>query len=346
MADDRPMWGNNRAIATTPGSAIVAVDLGYNFIVKGHHLSMIKDRQFDGREMRGFTQYPNESLVDAWLHMKDLLRSCHRHGLGRGTIIQIFHHGLDEATQAILDGEGIFLYKTHNEAHQLLEDRVLLKLDWSKDIKANPLWKTVAFAERYARWMKQLWRTTPIIECDDKPMGGPKEEEANYAYGGYQGNYYGRSFENWRDRQPRDDNQNLQPREDNPSNSLTPENKLEESEFEKTMREFNHQAAIQDLETKFGRLSDQCSTRPTGSLPSNTQTNPKPNPTNDKPYRPPPARNEHVNAVFTQSGKTYEPPVNPNAKTIIIHDDSEDEADEVESSSSKQAKSDPPPLKA
>ncbi|GJV18970.1 reverse transcriptase domain-containing protein [Tanacetum coccineum] len=34
-------------------------------------------------------------------------------------------------------------------------------------------------------------------ECDDKPIGGPKEEEANYAYGGYRGNYYGRNSGNW-----------------------------------------------------------------------------------------------------------------------------------------------------
>nr|GEY85722.1 hypothetical protein [Tanacetum cinerariifolium] len=94
----------------------------------------------------------------------------------------------------------------------------------------------------------------------------------------------------------------------------------------------------------------QCSTRPTDSLPSNTQTNPKPNPKNDKPYRPPPARNKHVNVVFTRSGKIYDPTVNPNAKTTIIHNDSEDEVDktkkEVEPFDSKQAKSDPPPLKA
>ncbi|GJT94823.1 retrovirus-related pol polyprotein from transposon TNT 1-94 [Tanacetum coccineum] len=63
----------------------------------------------------------------------------------------------------------------------------------------------------------------------------------------------------------------------------------------------NHQAAIHDLETKFGRLSDQDSTRPTGSLPSNTQTNLKHSPFNDKPYRPPFARNEYVNAIFTRS---------------------------------------------
>nr|GEY51058.1 hypothetical protein [Tanacetum cinerariifolium] len=50
------------------------------------------------------------------------------------------------------------------------------------------------------------------------------------------------------------------------------------------------------------------------------------------------------------SGLTYNSPVNPNAKTTIIHDDSEDELDEAEKelepSSSKQAESDPPPLKA
>ena len=38
----------------------------------------------------------------------------------------------------------------------------------------------------------------------------------------------------------------------------------------------NHQASIQDLEQKFGRLSDQFSSRTPGTLPSNTQSNPKP----------------------------------------------------------------------
>ncbi|GJY58146.1 hypothetical protein Tco_0458038 [Tanacetum coccineum] len=46
----------------------------------------------------------------------------------------------------------------------------------------------------------------------------------------------------------------------------------------------------------------------------------------------------------------YDPPVNLYAKTTVIHDDSEDEVDkaekEVELSSSKQTKFDPPPLNA
>ncbi|GJU23846.1 hypothetical protein Tco_1157188 [Tanacetum coccineum] len=185
-------------------------------------------------EIRGFTQQHHESLVDAWIRMKDLLRSCHGHGLGRGTIIQIFYHGLDEPNQTILDAGEIFLYKMPNEAHQLLEDRVLLKLDWSKENKTKPLRKTISFVEgeenspllekmealttRIDSQFKEIRGDMkemrdgcnkcggphPSSDCDDKPMGGPKEEEVNYALkgyrGGYQGNYYGRNSSNWRDR--------------------------------------------------------------------------------------------------------------------------------------------------
>ncbi|GJT98714.1 reverse transcriptase domain-containing protein [Tanacetum coccineum] len=61
----------------------------------------------------------------------------------------------------------------------------------------------------------------------------------------------------------------------------------------------NHQASIQNLETKFDRLADKQSGRPSGSLPSNTQPNPKGH--NSKAYQPPQSRNEHVNVVFTRS---------------------------------------------
>ncbi|GJR42942.1 hypothetical protein Tco_1311045 [Tanacetum coccineum] len=56
-----------------------------------------------------------------------MLRKCHGHGLTKGAIIQIFYHGLDESTQAILDvtaGEN-FLYKSLNQAFQFLEDKAM-----------------------------------------------------------------------------------------------------------------------------------------------------------------------------------------------------------------------------
>ncbi|GJX19481.1 reverse transcriptase domain-containing protein [Tanacetum coccineum] len=72
----------------------------------------------------------------------------------------------------------------------------------------------------------------------------------------------------------------------------------------------NHQASIQNLEEKFDRFADKQSTRPSGSLPSSTQPNPKGS--SSKPYQPPQARNEHVNFIFTRSGKSYDLPTNPN----------------------------------
>nr|GEU37871.1 hypothetical protein [Tanacetum cinerariifolium] len=62
----------------------------------------------------------------------------------------------------------------------------------------------------------------------------------------------------------------------------------------------------------------------------NTQPNPKGS--SSKTYQPPQALNEHVNAVFTQGGKTYDPPINPNDQPndseTPINFDSDDEDDE------------------
>ncbi|GJV40352.1 hypothetical protein Tco_1418792 [Tanacetum coccineum] len=92
----------------------------------------------------------------------------------------------------------------------------------------------------------------------------------------------------------------------------------------------NHQASIQNLETKFDRLADKQSGRPSRSLPSNTQPNPKGH--NSKTYQPLQSRNEHVNAVFTRSGKSYNPPVNlndqQNNSETPINFDSDDEDEE------------------
>ncbi|GKB59083.1 reverse transcriptase domain-containing protein [Tanacetum coccineum] len=86
-------------------------------------------------EIRAFSQHENESLTDAWLRMKEMLQNCHGHNLSKGNIIKIFYHRLSEITQEVLNAAagGIFLYKTPNQAYQLLKDKVLLKLDWAKN---------------------------------------------------------------------------------------------------------------------------------------------------------------------------------------------------------------------
>ncbi|GJU04280.1 hypothetical protein Tco_1114618 [Tanacetum coccineum] len=86
-------------------------------------------------EIRNFSQNICESLTEAWLRLKNMLQKCHGHGLTKGVIIKIFYHCLDKPTQAILDvtAEGIFLYKSPNQAFQLLEDKAMD----SKDISLN-----------------------------------------------------------------------------------------------------------------------------------------------------------------------------------------------------------------
>ncbi|GKA90297.1 reverse transcriptase domain-containing protein [Tanacetum coccineum] len=153
--------------------------------------------------IRAFSQHENESLTDSWLRMKEMLKNCHGHNLSKGNIIKIFYHDLNEITQEVLNtaAGGIFLYKTPNQAYQLLEDKVLLKLDWAKNhYTKSSLKKTVAFiaegngnsdtdkimARMDAMTMKmdaqykefQSRSKQPNLDDDDIPMS--REEEAKF----------------------------------------------------------------------------------------------------------------------------------------------------------------------
>ncbi|GJU76398.1 reverse transcriptase domain-containing protein [Tanacetum coccineum] len=124
-------------------------------------------------EIRAFSQHENESRTDAWLQVLN-------------------------ATTG-----GIFLYKTPNQAYQLLEDKVLLKLDWAKNQKTkSSLKKTIAFDDegssnsdtdkimarmdtmtikmdsQYKELQSRAKKPTPDLDDDDIPMSC--EEEAKF----------------------------------------------------------------------------------------------------------------------------------------------------------------------
>ncbi|GJV23827.1 hypothetical protein Tco_1376522 [Tanacetum coccineum] len=225
--DDEPMWAADRVVALTPGFAITIPETANEFAIKGNHLTLVKENKFDGRikidphkhiheflgicdmvkyrdtenevvrlmiffppalfdrihgEIRALSQHENESLNDDWLRMKEMLRNCHVLNAAAG---------------------GIFLYKTPNQACQLLEDKVLLKLDWDKNQKTKPsLKKTVAFADegssnsdtnkimarmdamamkidaQYKEFQSRSRQLNPDHNDDDIPMS--REEEAKF----------------------------------------------------------------------------------------------------------------------------------------------------------------------
>ncbi|GJW09197.1 hypothetical protein Tco_1571620 [Tanacetum coccineum] len=114
--DNEPMWAADHVVALTPGSAITIPKTAKEFAIKGNALKLCQ-----------------------WSTI-----------LSKGNIIKIFYHGLNKITQEVLNAAagGIFLYKTPNQAYQLLKDKVLLKLDWAKNQKTkSSLKKIVAFAD-------------------------------------------------------------------------------------------------------------------------------------------------------------------------------------------------------
>ncbi|GKB83128.1 hypothetical protein Tco_0950023 [Tanacetum coccineum] len=145
--DDEPIWAADRVVTPTPGLTITIPTTANELAIKDFSPALFN--RLLG-EIRGFSQHEHETLTDAWLRMKELLINFHRHGLTKCNIMKIFYHSLNEITQKALNvaAIGIFLYKTLDQAYQLLEDKVLRKLDWDKNQKSKTLIrKTIAFAD-------------------------------------------------------------------------------------------------------------------------------------------------------------------------------------------------------
>ncbi|GJR39209.1 hypothetical protein Tco_1214893 [Tanacetum coccineum] len=115
----------------------------------GNHLTLVKGNQFDGR-----------TKTDPHRHIHEFLRICdmfkYKDTENEAIRLMMFSLSLTgeaktcEITQEVLNAAtgGIFLYKTPNQAYHLLEDKVLLKLDWAKSQKTkSSIKKTVAFAD-------------------------------------------------------------------------------------------------------------------------------------------------------------------------------------------------------
>ncbi|GJX70035.1 reverse transcriptase domain-containing protein [Tanacetum coccineum] len=110
-------------------------------------------------EIRAFSQHENESLTDAWLRMKEMLRNCHGHNLSKGNIIKIFYHGLNEITQEVLNAAARGPDKTDT-------DKIIARMDAMK-IKIDAQYKEL-----------QSRTKQPKPDLDDIPMS--REEEAKF----------------------------------------------------------------------------------------------------------------------------------------------------------------------
>ncbi|GJW57509.1 hypothetical protein Tco_0104240 [Tanacetum coccineum] len=176
--DDEPMWAADRVVAPTPGSAITIPETANEFAIKV---------QNEGCP-------PNDEFPITHLGSKIWLDE-----LNEGTIeTKNFWAPPQEDLNAA--SGAIFLYKTPNQAYQLLEDKVLLKLDWAKNQKTKSSFKkTVAFDDegnsntdtekimarmdamtikmdaQYKELQSRAKQPTPDLDDDDMPMSREKE---------------------------------------------------------------------------------------------------------------------------------------------------------------------------
>ncbi|GJQ99348.1 reverse transcriptase domain-containing protein [Tanacetum coccineum] len=246
-------------------------------------------------EIRAFSQHENKSLTDAWLRMKEMLRNCHGHNLSKGNIIKIFYHGLNEITQEVLNA--VAGGSSNSNTNKLMPrmDAMSIKMDAQyKDFQSRSKQSNLdnddipMSREEEAKFMQTFHRTRFYNEYRDRDSNRDQCRSS------------GRNDYN-RDHYHYDDKPDLQKqlsdfiKAQHSTNSFDKETFMDLKNKLKTTTK-NQQASIQNLKAKFNRLADKQFGRPFGSLPSNTQPNPKGS--SSKPYQPPQAQNKHVNAVF------------------------------------------------
>ncbi|GJU76424.1 hypothetical protein Tco_1273494 [Tanacetum coccineum] len=139
---------------------------------------------------------------------------------------------------------------------------------------------TIKMDAQYKELQSCAKKPTPNLDEDDIPMS--REKEAKFM----------QTFHNWRSSGRNDYNRdNYRSNTDDKSydlekqfNNFMKSQQLTNAFVKETFMDLktqletiakNHQASIQNLETKFDRLADKQSGRPSGSLPRNTQPNPR-----------------------------------------------------------------------
>ncbi|GJT45631.1 reverse transcriptase domain-containing protein [Tanacetum coccineum] len=158
--DDEPMWVADHVVAPTPGSAITIPETANEFAIKDTENEAVRLMMFPlslTGEAKTWLDELNEETIETW----DELQAAF---ISRFFPLALFDRLLEEIqdfsqheNESLTDAwlqvlnaaaGGILLYKTPNQAYQLLEDKVSIKLDWAKNKKTkSSLKKTVSFTD-------------------------------------------------------------------------------------------------------------------------------------------------------------------------------------------------------
>ncbi|GJY08733.1 reverse transcriptase domain-containing protein [Tanacetum coccineum] len=289
--DDEPMWAADRVVASTPGSAITIPETVNEFAIKDTKNEVVR-----------LMMFPLSLTGEAKTWLDELNEDLLKHGMK----LQLFSLAF---FSQLLFGPSPGEIRVFSQ-HEMFLNRSLgfskgnaLKLPWSQSFQRQHyknihhglsetrsselplLCLTLKMDAQYQKLQSNSKKTKPDLDEDDIPMSHEKEVKRNdYNRDNYRSNTDDKSYD-----LQKQFNDFLKSQQS--TNAFVKETFMDLKTQLKTVAK-NHQASIQNLETKFDRLVDKQSGRPYGSLPSNTQPNPTEH--NCNAYQPPQSRNEHL----------------------------------------------------
>ena len=265
-------------------------------------------------EITNFMQFDNETLYEAWERYKDLLKKCPHHELPDWLQVQTFYNGLINGHRAMVDATagGSLMRRTPEDAYQLLDDMANNAFNWQSE-RSTRKSAGIHSIDTLSSMSAQLELLSKKMDNLHSPSQHPKE--ASYDSVGrdqdmelqnslskqvnYMGNYQGDQRPAYQKPQlnSQDDpyaptynpgwrnHPNFSYRNQNPpSNGLQVQPQEKKSELEDLLKNYinsnearlkSNEVALKNLENQVGQLASLLSERSHGSLPSNTEKNPK-----------------------------------------------------------------------
>ncbi|GKA80560.1 hypothetical protein Tco_0787252 [Tanacetum coccineum] len=360
--DDEPMWAADHVVAPTPGSAITIPETANEFAIKDTKNEAVRLMMFPlsltgeaktwkCSETAMVITFPKAILSKKFILVSEITQEVLNPAAGG-----LFLYKTPNQAYQFLENKVLLKLDLakNQKTKSSLKKTIAFADEGNSNSDTNKIMArmdamTIKMDAQYKELQSQAKKPTSDLDDDDMPMS--RKEEAKFMQTFRKTRFYN----DYRDRDSNRDNWRSSGRNDYNRDNYRSNTDDKPYDLQKQFKDFmksqqstnafvketfmdlktqletvakNHQASIQNLENKFDRLADKQFGRPSGSLPSNTQ----PNPRGSIAYQPPQAHNEHVNDVFTRSGKSYNPPDNPddqqNNSENSINFDSDDEDDE------------------
>ncbi|XP_070021036.1 uncharacterized protein [Nicotiana sylvestris] len=256
------------------------------------------------QEINNFMQTDSESEYQVWERLKAILRKCPHHGIQDRDILYIFYHGFKPSARNVIDAAsgGSIMSKTIVEAMQLFNEISENVAQWPFD---RIIVKKAAGVNQVEAWnslAQQIATLTQKVEAFQvNTQSSSQLENCDVCGCNHLNHECQTSTQNKEQVQGPPSFQNQNRGQQNFQQNQQQPHRAHQQSLEDLMYKFikatdekvkSQYSAIKNLEIQVSQLVTLMSGQIKGSLPSNTEKNPK----------------EHLKTISLRSGKTLDDP--------------------------------------